>query len=98
MTTPPAAPRSDAERHLEESIASYRRALAIKPDYAKAHYNLGNALKDLGRTDEAVACYERAVAESKPSARAGSQSLIANGYNSFSHARTRSTSLKPAER
>lgn len=28
MTTPPAAPRSDAERHLEESIASVREALA----------------------------------------------------------------------
>ncbi|MCH7627213.1 MULTISPECIES: YezD family protein [Novosphingobium] len=28
MNTPPAAPRNDAERHLDESIASVREALA----------------------------------------------------------------------
>src|SRR5215218_9227965 len=48
---------SDAEIHnnhgialgslgrLEEAIAAYRRALAIRPDYAEAHYNLGNACR-----------------------------------------------------
>ena len=28
MTTPPAAPRNETERHLEESIASVREALS----------------------------------------------------------------------
>ena len=50
---------------LEEAIACYRRALELKPDYAKAHNNLGNALKDQGKLDEAVACYRRAL-ELKP--------------------------------
>jgi tetratricopeptide (TPR) repeat protein len=32
-----------------------------KPDYPEAHNNLGNALKDQGRLDEAVACYREAL-------------------------------------
>ena len=47
---------------LEEAVAIYRKALAIKPDYAEAHNNLGNALKELGRLDEAVASYRKALA------------------------------------
>ena len=37
------------------------RALAIKPDYADAHSNLGNALQALGKLDEAVASYNKAI-------------------------------------
>jgi tetratricopeptide (TPR) repeat protein len=43
-------------------VASFNKALAIKPDYAKAHYNLGNALRKLGKLDEAVASYCKALA------------------------------------
>ena len=32
------------------------------PDYAEAHNNLGNALKGLGKLDEAVASYHKALA------------------------------------
>jgi protein O-GlcNAc transferase len=39
--------------------------LELKPDYAEAHNNLGNALNDQGKLDEAVACYRRAL-ELKP--------------------------------
>ena len=39
--------------------------MELKPDYAEAHNNLGNAFKDLGKLDEAVACYRRAL-ELKP--------------------------------
>jgi tetratricopeptide (TPR) repeat protein len=35
------------------------------PNFANAHYNLGNLLVRLGRTDDAVASYRRAV-ESRP--------------------------------
>jgi tetratricopeptide (TPR) repeat protein len=42
-------------------VASYRRAVAIKPDFVAAYYNLGNALKDLGLLDEAAASYRKAV-------------------------------------
>ncbi|MGO9112299.1 MAG: sulfotransferase, partial [Thermoguttaceae bacterium] len=41
------------------------RALELKPDYSEAHNNLGNALKEQGKLDEAVACYRRAL-ELKP--------------------------------
>ena len=34
----------------------------MKPDYAEAHSNLGNTLKELGRLDEAVASYTQAIA------------------------------------
>ena len=42
-------------------MASYHKALAIKPDYAKAHNNLGIAFKELGRLDEAVTSYRNAL-------------------------------------
>jgi predicted O-linked N-acetylglucosamine transferase (SPINDLY family) len=38
------------------------RALALKPDVAAAHSNLGNALRRLKRTDAALAHYDRAIA------------------------------------
>jgi predicted O-linked N-acetylglucosamine transferase (SPINDLY family) len=43
----------------------WRRALELKPDYVQAHSNLGNALTDLGKPDEAITCYRRAL-ELKP--------------------------------
>ena len=39
--------------------------MELKPDFAEAHNNLGNTLKDQGKLDEAVACYRRAL-ELKP--------------------------------
>ena len=36
-------------------------ALRIKPDYAEAHYNLGIALEQAGRTREAIQHYEQAL-------------------------------------
>ena len=41
-------------RRVDEAVIHYRKALDIKPGYAEAHFNLGNALKALGRFDEAV--------------------------------------------
>ena len=37
----------------------------MNPDYAEAHTNLGLAVKDQGKPDEAVDCFRRAV-ELKP--------------------------------
>jgi hypothetical protein len=45
---------------LEEAVASYRQALACKPDFAEAHNNLGVALQRLGRQSEALAFYREA--------------------------------------
>jgi tetratricopeptide (TPR) repeat protein len=46
----------------EEAVASYRQALAVKPDHADAHNNLGLALRDLNRHEESVRCFELAQA------------------------------------
>ena len=47
---------------LEEAGGSYRRALALKPDYAGAHYNLASLLQAQGRCEEALGHFERALA------------------------------------
>ena len=53
--------RAAAQGKLDEAIAACRRAIGIKPDYAEAHSNLGNALQDQGKLDEAIAAYRRAI-------------------------------------
>ena len=47
---------------LDEAIKRFEKAIAIKPDYAEAHNNLGVTLQNLGLMDEAVKSYEKAVA------------------------------------
>jgi tetratricopeptide (TPR) repeat protein len=42
-------------------MAEYKQALALKPDHAGAHINLGNALLAAGRASEAIAEYEAAL-------------------------------------
>ncbi len=51
-----------AIRRLYEALASYDKALAIRPDYAEALTSRGNALVELRRLDDAVASYDRALA------------------------------------
>ena len=46
---------------LDSAIKDYGAAIAIKPDYAKAHFNLAGALQDLGKLDDAVNSYEKAL-------------------------------------
>jgi tetratricopeptide (TPR) repeat protein len=47
---------------LEEAIEAYNKALAIKPDYAEAYYNLGITLKDQGKLEEAIEAYNKTLA------------------------------------
>jgi predicted O-linked N-acetylglucosamine transferase (SPINDLY family) len=43
------------------ALARFDKAIQLKPDYADAYINRGNALQDLKRLDEAVASYDRAI-------------------------------------
>ena len=45
----------------DKAIQSFENAIAIKPDYAEAHNNLGVTLQELGRLDMAVKNYEKAL-------------------------------------
>jgi predicted O-linked N-acetylglucosamine transferase (SPINDLY family) len=70
LTLDPAQPtahfnRGIALKGLErptEALASYQRAIELKPDYAEGYNNLGNVLKELDRLDDALACLDRAIA------------------------------------
>ncbi len=46
---------------LDDAIATYKRALAAEPSFPEAYNNLGNALREAGRHDEAVACYTMCI-------------------------------------
>jgi predicted O-linked N-acetylglucosamine transferase (SPINDLY family) len=48
-------------RRFDEALASCERALALRPGYADALSNRGNALIELGRFDEAMASYDAAL-------------------------------------
>ncbi len=50
---------------LQEAEFSYRKAIAIKPDFAESHSNLGIILKDLDKSEEAE-LYTRKAIKIKP--------------------------------
>jgi protein O-GlcNAc transferase len=50
------------EGRLGEAVQRFRRALAIKPDFAEAHYHLANALWNQGHIAPALGRYRRAIA------------------------------------
>lgn len=47
--------------HLDKAEDCYRRALALKPKLAQAHFKLGNLLLKKGQLDAAEACYLQAI-------------------------------------
>ena len=42
---------------VQKAITCYQKAINIKPDYADAYYNLGNALHKLNKYQEAIISY-----------------------------------------
>ena len=57
------------QRNPSDAIPYYEQALRLKPNYADAHNNLGNALLELGRVPEAVVHFEKALRVAPNSAR-----------------------------
>jgi protein O-GlcNAc transferase len=49
-------------------VAAYRRALALRPDYAETHSNLGINLSAQGKLDEAISSFRSAMAAAPDSA------------------------------
>ncbi len=51
--------------HLDLAEQAYRQALQIKPDFAEAHFNLANLLKQIGQNEAAIQHY-RATLRTQP--------------------------------
>ena len=47
--------------HYEDALEVNQRALELKPDCSLAHYNKANSLRELGRTRDAIPCFEAAL-------------------------------------
>ena len=47
---------------LNDAVESFEKAVALKPDYTEAQYNLGITLKELGQVDAAIESYEETIA------------------------------------
>jgi tetratricopeptide (TPR) repeat protein len=50
------------QKKLNEAVAAYKKAIALKPDFADVYSNLGNALKLQMKLGEACAAYRKAIA------------------------------------
>jgi serine/threonine-protein kinase len=46
---------------MDEAIGLHRKAVQLDPDYAWAHHDLGNALRAIGRLDEAQVHFQEAL-------------------------------------
>jgi len=46
---------------IDKSIAAFRRALELNPNYSLAHGTLGNVFASIGRTDEAIEAIQVAI-------------------------------------
>ena len=52
----------NALKRFDEALASYDRAIVVRPEFVEALINRGNTLQQLQRFDEALASFDRAVA------------------------------------
>ena len=46
---------------VDEALAAYARAVALRPNYAQAYNNAALALQDSGRWDDAIASFDKAI-------------------------------------
>ena len=47
------------DNDLEGAISCFQEAIRLQPDYIPAYNQLGNALQNLGKSDEAIAAYQQ---------------------------------------
>jgi tetratricopeptide (TPR) repeat protein len=50
------------QNRRQEAIREFKKTLAIKPRFGLAWLGIGQTYEEMGRTNEALACYEKAVA------------------------------------
>lgn len=43
------------------AVAAYQRAIQLQPVFPEAYNNLGNTLRELGRGEDAMACYTACI-------------------------------------
>lgn len=55
------ANRMKREGKTDKAILLYQQLISINPNFAWAHYNLGDALAKEGKLDMAVACYSKSL-------------------------------------
>ena len=46
---------------FEDAVASFRRAIDLKPNFPEAYNNLGGALKETGEFGQAIAAFNKAL-------------------------------------
>jgi Tfp pilus assembly protein PilF len=51
-----------AQGSVDDAVACFERAVALRPDYTAAHYNLANVLRAKGRFNLAASHYEQVIA------------------------------------
>ena len=52
---------SEELKKIESALASYDKAIQIKPDYAEAYNNRGNVLLELKKIESAIESFDRAI-------------------------------------
>ena len=63
---------------LSEAVDHYENAVRLRPDYGDPYLNLGTVLFEQGRTDDAIAAWQKAVATQPTDA--GFHTALANGF------------------
>ena len=48
-------------KQYDAAVRNYKKAIALKPDFAVSHFNLGNVLHDKGDLDAAIKSYSDAI-------------------------------------
>ena len=45
----------------EQAVVSYNKSLSLRPNHADTYYNLGNALQDQGKLEEAIDVFKKSI-------------------------------------